>query len=91
MQTTSVYTHTSLLAAVKGLLPIVLVVITGTSQYFTLQGQVIELRAKYEASTSNTRDALEDVKNDLRETNTLLRDLLRRKEEAPSSRTPLNY
>jgi hypothetical protein len=90
MQTPPGYAPTSLLAAVKGLLPIVLVVITGTSQYFTLQGQVIELRAKYEASTSNTRDALEDVKDDLRETNTLLRDLLRRKEERPTSHTQLN-
>lgn len=70
----------SLLSSIKGALPIVLLIITATSQYFTLQGQIIELRAKYESSSSTTKEAIDALKSDVRETNNLLRDVIRETE-----------
>lgn len=69
-------TTSSLITSVKGAIPIVLLIITGTSQYFNLQSQVIELRAKYEASSSTTKEAIDELKDDVRETNVLLRNVI---------------
>jgi len=82
MQTTQSNSPTTLVTAIKSAIPIVLLIVTATSQYFTLQGQVIELRAKYEASTSTTKEAIDGLRNDIRETNGLLRDVIRK--ESPT-------
>lgn len=74
---TTTPTDNTLMSAIKGAIPIVLFIVTATSQYFTLQGQIIELRAKYEASTSTTKDSIDGLKSDVRETNNLLRDVIR--------------
>lgn len=78
---TTTPTDNTLMSAIKGAIPIVLLIITATSQYFTLQGQIIELRAKYEASTSTTKDAIDELKSNVRETNNLLRDVIRSQEK----------
>jgi hypothetical protein len=44
--------------------------------WFNLQGQVIELRARYESSTGTTRESLSDMKDDIKENTALLRQLL---------------
>jgi hypothetical protein len=78
---TTTSNNQNILAIIKGAIPLVLLIITGTAQYFNLQGQVIELRARYEASTSTTKEAVDSLKADIRETNSLLRDIVRKDDQ----------
>ena len=66
----------NLLQGLTDLVPVITLIIMGIAGYTALQGQVIELRAKYEASTSSTREALQDIRNDVKENSTLLREIL---------------
>lgn len=67
---------TNLLQGLTDLVPVITLILLGIGGYTSLQGQVIELRAKYEASTSSTREALQDIRNDVKENSTLLREIL---------------
>jgi hypothetical protein len=65
-----------LLKGTLEVLPLLMFIGVAFTAWFTLQGQVIELRARYEASTSSTREALADVKSDIKENTELLRRVL---------------
>jgi hypothetical protein len=55
----------------------VLSVLTGVAAaWFNLQGQLIDLRARYEASTVTSKDAIADIRSDIKETNKLIREML---------------
>jgi hypothetical protein len=58
--------------------PFISFVVLSCATFFNLQGQVIELRARYEASTSTTKESLADIRDDIKETNSLVRRLLDR-------------
>jgi hypothetical protein len=57
------------------ILPLLAFMAVGFTAWFNLQGQLIELRAKYESSTNTTKETLSALKEDVRETNVLLRQL----------------
>lgn len=75
-----------LLKGTLEVLPLLMFIGVAFTAWFTLQGQVIELRARYEASTSSTREALADVKSDIKENTELLRRVLE-KDTDTSART----
>lgn len=68
------------------LIPLMVFIGVCVTAWFNLQGQVIELRARYEASTSSTREALSDVKDDIKENTQLLRQLLQQDTPSRTSR-----
>ena len=72
-------------------IPFVSVVVLSCGAFFNLQGQVIELRARYESSTSTTKEALSDIKDDIKETNVLVRRLLDRSSLNADKLPPLKF
>lgn len=71
------------LDAVKGLLPIMAMVVSVLTAYFTLQSQVNELRTKLDIYTVQIRDSVLEVKQDLKE---LKQDLKEESDERTTSR-----
>ena len=60
------------------IIPFLSFIVLSCGAYFNLQGQLIELRARYESSTLTSKEALADIRDDIKETNTLVRRLLDR-------------
>jgi hypothetical protein len=77
---------TNLVQGLIEVLPILTVIIGVAAGWFNLQGQVIDLRARYEASTASSREAIVDMRNDIKETNTLIRQLLQQEREREPSK-----
>lgn len=67
---------TNLMQGLLEVLPLLVFLGVLGGGWFNLQGQVIELRARYESSTETTRESLSDMKDDIRENTALLRQLL---------------
>lgn len=67
---------TDLLRGVMDVLPLLAFIGVAGGAWFSLQGQVIDLKARYELSTTSTQESLKDVKDELKENNKLLRELL---------------
>lgn len=80
-----------LVGEVIKVIPFVSVVVLSCGAFFNLQGQVIELRARYESSTSTTKEALSDIKDDIKETNVLVRRLLDRSTINSDKLPPLKF
>lgn len=68
-------------------LPILLFIGVATSSWFNLQSQIIDLRARYDASTATTKDALLDLKLDVKENTVLVRELLKDKNNNEQQRS----
>ena len=67
---------TDLLRGVMDVLPLLAFIGVACGAWFSLKGQVIDLKARYELSTTSTQESLKDVKDELKENNKLLRELL---------------
>lgn len=67
---------TNLMQGLLEVLPLLVFLGVLSGGWFNLQGQVIELRARYESSTETTRESLSDMKDDIKENTALLRQLL---------------
>lgn len=67
---------TTLMQGLLEVLPLLVFLGVLGGGWFNLQGQVIELRARYESSTETTRESLSDMKDDIKENTALLRQLL---------------
>ena len=74
---------TNLLQGVMQLLPVLTLVVTTLGAWFNLQGQVNDLRTRYESSTAVTKESLSDMKTDIRENSVLLRQLLQDRKHTP--------
>lgn len=72
---------TNLVQGFIEVLPILTVITGAAAAWFNLQGQLIDLRARYEASTASSREAIVDMRSDIKETNTLIRQLLQQERD----------
>lgn len=79
----------NLLQGIVEVMPLITLICLAGGAWFNLQGQVTELRAKYESSTGATKEALADVKEDIKENTVLLRQLLRENNRMPNGAPPL--
>jgi hypothetical protein len=79
----------NLLQGMVEVLPLLMLLGSVGGTWFNLQSQVTELRARYESSTGATKDALSDMKDDLKENTVLLRQLLRDNNRMPNGAPPL--
>lgn len=72
-------------------IPFLSFIVLSCGAFFNLQGQVIELRARYEASATTSKEALADIRDDIKETNVLVRRLLDRNMNDQPRVPPLKF
>ena len=76
----------NLIQGIMQLLPVLTLVSTTLGAWFSLQAQVNDLRTRYETSTVVTKESLAEMKNDIKDSTALLRQLLQERKYTPTPR-----
>jgi hypothetical protein len=73
---------TNLVQGFMEVIPVLTVIAGMGAAWFNLQGQLIELRARYEAYTVTSREAIVDLREDIKDTNKLLREMVQQQQQS---------